>query len=455
MLLNPQIQVNGAPTAPKAMVRNSDGLKEEEVKLHQVMNLLHSLGPFHGRGPVDRDDKKCSDNRYSTQEMRRAFLDGICYLCDINTMGGTVTAATLRKYYVNPTSDQLGPENIRSILYIAANETILPKVCSFVRWLLKFLGEITPNNRHLIAATILRKGIELGSQRMGSYQEKMRLHLNNYDDVYTWIRKIEREPDMYRLSGLCYEGRERQLEAVKGVAMENKDIAELAHYIGRLGAHKYAVSMIVTAWMKVPVLRRIIEPKFLPSAEARPIELPPAAGDFQKTCKVVCKNQHLSAHKGRMLNIHLADRNFTSNEALEGGLERLRNLTTRVHAELLIVDFFGRKKLEFADDDKYVGCSKPACYFCYKWITLHPAGFVPPATHNKVIPSCRGPDVDAGEDRKGGGAKVRSDLYARIVPKIIRDIEQQVNIEHVGNQARHQSSNGSTRAPSSIVTSML
>jgi hypothetical protein len=53
---------------------------------------------------------------------------------------------------------------------------------------------------------------------------------------------------------------------------------------------------------------------------------------------------------------------------LSNKFEQLKNVITRVHAELLIVDFFSRKKLEFVDGDKYVGCSKPACLIAPWWI---------------------------------------------------------------------------------------
>lgn len=232
--------------------------------------------------------------------------------------------------------------------------------------------------------------------------------------------------------------------------MANTDIAEFAHYIGRLGAHRYAVSIIVTAFLKVPVLRRIVKIEFLPAMKTREIILPREAVDFQKTCKVICKSPCLLPYQGRNLNKELCDRNYTSDYTLSDRLEQLGNVTTRVHAELLIVDFFSRKKLEFLDDDRYVGCSKPACYFCHKWISLHPGGFETPAAHKKVILACRGPDVNAGEDQQGNGARVRKNQYERITREILRDIEEEVRIEHVANQPRHQSSNGSTRAPSTV-----
>ncbi|KAJ6144550.1 hypothetical protein N7470_008445 [Penicillium chermesinum] len=144
----------------------------------------------------------------------------------------------------------------------------------------------------------------------------------------------------------------------------------------------------------------------------------------------------------------LYNSNFLSGFTLPSKLVQTSAFVTRVHAELQIVDYFSRKRLEFIEDDKYVGCSKPACYFCHLWIRLHPGGFEVPASHKKVILGCRGPDIDVAEDVNGNGARIRRDQYKRLTREIIRDIEEQVHIEQFLNRCQHLSSDGSSRAPS-------
>lgn len=227
---------------------------------------------------------------------------------------------------------------------------------------------------------------------------------------------------------------------------DNIDMAELTHYIGRLGAHQYAVSMIITAYLNVPILRKT-KAEFLPSADVKRITLPAESVDFHTTSKDISRSSHLR-HSGHDLYTRLYNSNFLSDFNMPIKLAQTGTLITRVHAELLIVDYFSRKKLEFIDDDKYVGCSKPACYFCHLWISLHPGGFEVPASHKKVILGCRGPDVDGTEDLNGNGARIRRDQYNRLIRAVIQDIEDQVHMEHLPNQSRHLSSNGSSRAPS-------
>jgi hypothetical protein len=127
---------------------------------------------------------------------------------------------------------------------------------------------------------------------------------------------------------------------------------------------------------------------------------------------------------------------------------------TRVHAELQIVDYFSRKKLKFFREDKYVGCSKPACYLCYKYISSHHRGFSLPASHKKVILGWRAPDVNFNEDVNGNGVRIRRELCGRLKKEIVRDIEGLLHATPHNIISRHLSTNGSSRAPS-LMTIML
>jgi hypothetical protein len=58
---------------------------------------------------------------------------------------------------------------------------------------------------------------------------------------------------------------------------------------------------------------------------------------------------------------------------------------TRVHAELLLVNYFDKYGCTFLDgNDRYIGCSKPACYLCYAYIVSHPGRYALPASHQKL-----------------------------------------------------------------------
>jgi hypothetical protein len=57
---------------------------------------------------------------------------------------------------------------------------------------------------------------------------------------------------------------------------------------------------------------------------------------------------------------------------------------TRVHAEVQILHYFNQHDEEFAESNKYVACSKPACFCCHLYFRHHPGRFVEPRSHYKI-----------------------------------------------------------------------
>ncbi|KAF4626908.1 hypothetical protein G7Y89_g11247 [Cudoniella acicularis] len=70
-----------------------------------------------------------------------------------------------------------------------------------------------------------------------------------------------------------------------------------------------------------------------------------------------------------------------------------KDFRPRVHAELNLLEYFHMNRLPFVDDDRFIGCSKPACYCCYHYISLHPGGFVRPSSHGIRYLNWRPPDL--------------------------------------------------------------
>ena len=71
---------------------------------------------------------------------------------------------------------------------------------------------------------------------------------------------------------------------------------------------------------------------------------------------------------------------------------------TIVHAEILLLDHFEQTGGDFLNNaDKYIGCSKPACYLCYQYICYHPGGYTRPPSHQKLYVKWRLPDVKESE----------------------------------------------------------
>lgn len=221
----------------------------------------------------------------------------------------------------------------------------------------------------------------------------------------------------------------------------------LAHFIGRLGAHQYAVLMIVRAMMKVTSLQQISKVRIEQSSEVQVVTLHRNSLDPYNLLKQICKK---TSEVGSSSRLHrFVDIDYESD--LQQKMQHTPPIPTRVHAELLLVDLFSRRSFDFADEDKYIGCSKPACYFCYSWISHHRKEFILPPSHNKVILGCRGPDVDPKLDINGNGAKLRARMCEQMVWQLEQDIMTRLSSDEGHNHFQHCSTDGSSRAPT-IVT---
>lgn len=91
----------------------------------------------------------------------------------------------------------------------------------------------------------------------------------------------------------------------------------------------------------------------------------------------------------------------------------------RPHAELILLEHFyhNRELISLVDNDRYVGCSKPACYCCFLYIRCHPGHFVEPATHQKIYLNWMPPTCRTGDD-------IRDSKFAQHEKKILIDMNQ-------------------------------
>jgi hypothetical protein len=100
---------------------------------------------------------------------------------------------------------------------------------------------------------------------------------------------------------------------------------------------------------------------------------------------------------------------------------------TRVHAELLLVNHFDKQGCTFLDgSDKYIGCSKPACYLCYAYISSHPGRYALPPSHQKLYVAWRVPDVYSGEAQSHERSLVQENVLLKIIDWVRRDLTTEI-----------------------------
>ncbi|KZF25163.1 hypothetical protein L228DRAFT_62976 [Xylona heveae TC161] len=119
---------------------------------------------------------------------------------------------------------------------------------------------------------------------------------------------------------------------------------------------------------------------------------------------------------------------------------------TRVHAELLLIDHFERNKAVFLDGDKYIGCSKPACYLCYHYISNHPNGYTTPPSHQKLYLAWRVPDTQKNDITH---LQTQEKIMSKLIEKVREDLKREMRSQKPALPLHPDSTCGlTTTAPS-------
>jgi hypothetical protein len=173
--------------------------------------------------------------------------------------------------------------------------------------------------------------------------------------------------------------------------------SRLRHLIGRLGSWSRASKALLRGASVYPNLLTDFSIQYLPSPP--PI---PAPIEDEKT--------NLDSALGRMLSKNEGPR-------LEAAREVVRNTKVldisaqfyskytdpkfkpRIHAEVLLLEHFHHLKLEFVDNDRYIGCSKPSCYCCDLYMKVHPGNFVLRQSHGNLWVNWRAPIPPISDDK--------------------------------------------------------
>jgi OTT_1508-like deaminase len=236
------------------------------------------------------------------------------------------------------------------------------------------------------------------------------------------------------------------LRFVKEKATKSEDFgnrqspfANLRHFIGRLGNHVQVVKVLVAGAHRFPGLIEDCQIVIVNGPPSPTLPTPPRnkltlAGIVKRM--ISCDEELTEDLENRLVSL---------NDAL--GIERLireeygeKSLKPRIHAELILLGYFYRKRdaLQFFDNDRYIGASKPACYCCSLYIREHPGGFVQPATHQRIylnwLPPTSTPEVQEPNSETAIHERMMLNSMVKAIRK--RTIEQLK--AQTGGERRHR-----------------
>jgi hypothetical protein len=274
--------------------------------------------------------------------------------------------------------------------------------------------------------------------------------------MIAWLSSFkDHEEDMLQLCRFAYGARAspymKELNKRSGKGSTSTPTEEshetnflkLRHYIGRLGSHMKAARTLVAAAMRFPAFFDDFEIECLPSS--KPAELPPPADELTTLDGIIgrmLKNENKSKVPFYLEALNAMDTKFQISQRLRNEYKNPTFLP-RVHAELILLEHFYRHKYDFVDGDKYIGCSKPACYCYYHYICAHPGNFVRPASHNKTYLAWRPPDI-VDDDAEESAMKHRRDIINKMVENIRTDVLEQIEKQSGRHRTHPDSTTGIT-----------
>lgn len=216
------------------------------------------------------------------------------------------------------------------------------------------------------------------------------------------MRQFDITHDHVSLCRLAYDVRDstkvRELEQAGWAAEAStghdgaaNDFSSAKHYIGRLAHHIRAPKQLLEDSRRLERLFDLYDVCPIPVAysQARPPR------DSHTTLDGILRRM-LAAADDRLPKLREA---LSAMDEEFGILDQVLRyyedgkLRPQVHAEIHVLDHFFMHKLSFADGDRYIGCSKPACLCCNLYIRYHPARCVEPESHQKVYPNWAPPDL--------------------------------------------------------------
>lgn len=267
------------------------------------------------------------------------------------------------------------------------------------------------------------------------------------------LKKLSEPPPSLKIADIidyCYGMRGQQVNQIHKRSKRSQDDYErLAHHIGRLGATRSAARSVVKGMTEVPDLLQITSVQAVNAPDVRQVPTDRAAMSPYEIVRGICEETTLQNPMdclAALLRIVELDLPF-DNASLRARLNSQEAVVTRVHCELQIADKFSKGGLSFVGDDRYIGCSKPACYFCYSWLSNHQHGYVLPATHCKIILGCRGPDTGINES----GVVFLKGMYAKVCARLGQDIlGYLLEMKPLRRGYQYQSTEGSSYAQSGL-----
>ncbi|KIX09313.1 uncharacterized protein Z518_00392 [Rhinocladiella mackenziei CBS 650.93] len=448
--------------APSPQTQHNKGRMKLLHRFYEPLVLLYVLDKVQGDHFLPNSDR-LPLNDAPPKELRRRFLSSLSYICDYKKGGDTITA--------------IGAASNPLTYYVACNKGPKDRVKPFLESILTKLGlifELDKEQRKKVANEILDICAEFSKKRIETYWDFLRGALMKCgealqdDSARDQLREMkekltecsEKPTALCRFcSFLMRPDRMTFIKERARITDEDRNyqssFAIAKHYIGRLAFHVKVVKVFMEAAIRIPEL--FVDPQVMLLKSPQSLIGPPPLRNKLTLDGLV--NRMASTARDSLPELRSCLKALNHQFDIERIVRQEydnKNFKPRVHAELIVLEHFyqNRNTLQYLGNDPYVGCSKPACYCCSLYIREHPAGFDPPATHQKIYLNWLPPTSTESVQVAGSDAALHEKtMLNKIVQSIRQRTMYQIKTQSGKRQCHPDSVTGdtfSTRIISSI-----
>jgi hypothetical protein len=208
------------------------------------------------------------------------------------------------------------------------------------------------------------------------------------------------------------------------------------HYIGRLADHIRAPQSILQA-LRDTSLQNILEEFTVSAIEPTVCIQRPVADSRTNLDSIMARmlerdspqlGEYQAALRDMDAKFHLTPRILQKYDDA--------NFIPQIHAEIRVLEHFYSHKLNYYNNDRYIGCSKGACYCCHLYFQHHPARCVMPQTSRNIYLNWGLAVVSGEKNEENHQYVLQRDIINNMVKTIRRDAMEQI-IERAPAPKRH------------------
>ncbi|KAK8031291.1 hypothetical protein PG990_001025 [Apiospora arundinis] len=430
-------------------------------RFYEPLRLLHVLGQTRGKHTAV---PKCAD---SMQKSRRQLLENLAYLVVFGKGGKTPPVAAI------------GLEGVETgyVFWLACNRSAdLNKMEPFLTSMIENVRRHLDHPLDFTKAQFIEQCITFATPKIKKEQRLLERFVACVTDKIIpkpcsdvdrgLVEWLERFLDKSPLE-LCYLAYEQiKSENFELVTRRGQPLGEeshqsetvqqygrLRHAIGRLASHIRAPTQVLLDALihrnifdeGVSTVKKVCPVNSVPRPEPDGLTTP--AGILKRMVKP--DNPKMKDYQSAMEimdnHMHIGEKIIQSYESPD--------FRPSVHCEVQVLEHFYENNLRYSHNDRFIACSKPACYCCHLYFKAHPADPVEPRSHQKIWPSWSPPlipDIRSDEKKYRHQLHILNTMIESIRKEALAQIEQRV----MSKDNQQDSTTGITPSDSADVHSL-